>query len=130
MIQRMLCHIFDKNKKILKHLKSKPNSRSKCNTSPEDFRRSLKAQTLLRPVIEGPFDCLELLGGHFSKVSLFWQIAANKTNDIFHGTFFPTVERSAEKGFCTKDLIGFQMVGVFGSIVIGQTQASLLREAA
>ena len=106
------------------------NSRSKCNTSPEDFRRSLKAQTFPGPVIEPSFNGFEFFEGHFSKVSLFWQMTADKTDSVFHGTFFPTVERCAEKGFCTKHVIGIHVVGVFGSIVVSQTQARLLREVA
>jgi len=106
------------------------NSRSKCNTSPEDFRRSFKTQTFSGPVIEPSFDGFEFFERYFSKVSLFGQITANKTNGIFYSAFFPTVERRTEKGFCTKHAIGFQMVGVFGSIVVGQTQTSFLRESA
>ena len=108
----------------------KLNSRSKCNTSPEDFRRSFKTQTFSGPVIEPSFDGFEFFERYFSKVSLFGQITANKTNGIFYSAFFPTVERRTEKGFCTKHAVGFQVVGVFGSIVVGQTQTSFLREAA
>src|SRR5580658_7345156 len=104
-----------------------PNSRSKCNTSPEDFRRSLKAQTLPGPAVKPSFDSFEFFERYFSKVGLFGQMATDKTDGIFHSAFFPTVERRTEKGLCTKCLVGFQMVGVFGSVVVGETQAGFLR---
>ena len=60
------------------------------------------------------------------EVSLFGEVSADESDQVFDGAFFPAMEGFAEEGLSSQGGVGDQMIGVFGSVVVGEGKAEFL----
>lgn len=60
------------------------------------------------------------------EVSFFREVSADESDHVFDGAFFPAVEGFAEEGLSSQGGVGDQMIGVFGSVVVGEREAEFL----
>src|SRR3989338_2567612 len=98
-----------------------PHSTSKCNTCGcEDLRWCAKTEAFPRPMIEPPFDRLYLSLRERGKVGLLREEAPHQPDRGLDGAPFPTMERFAEGREPPGDVIGVDVLGVRGPIVVRQ----------
>jgi len=81
--------------------------------------RRFEAKTLARTAVENQFHASDLYRGYVSKIGLLRVEAPDQTVGVFYGAFFPAVERQAEKGPGSQDLIDQEMFDVLRAVVIG-----------
>lgn len=60
------------------------------------------------------------------EVSFFREVPADEADGVFDGAFFPAMEWFTEEGLGSQGGVGDQMVGVFGSVVVGEGEAKFL----
>lgn len=102
------------------------HSISKCNTARlEDFRGGPVAETFPRPVIQQPFNPLDLLVGDGGKIRLLGKIPANQPHAVLHATLLPAPVGIAKVRPRPQDGIDLLVRGILGSVVVGNRAAAV-----
>ena len=104
-----------------------PHSTNKCNTcGREALRRCAKAEAFPRTMIEPALDRLYLGLGDPRKVGLLREEASHQTDRILDGAALPAMKRLAEVRAGAEHPVRPYMVGVLGTVVVGERQAQSL----